>query len=277
MDDIVSKDSFAAVESSIRNPPDDKKRQSGEYTDNVDPNATTSATATPPQRSASFKKHLTLSPREDRDPSKKPSSPSRQYIHHGRTLSIQTQHLSQAKTLSSSSQGRRGSLPPLQIGMANKSVEFGSPILRSPFATSIPPLPEKVSIQIAHPKSDFTHVHILRQNNILENILYIALWYFFSTSLSLYNKNLMGKDRFNFNFPLLLSAIHAGLHAVITWMMMSLGGGRWNPSKSGSSISTSGGTTSMSDYLHKVVNILWGPNHGFHDDLIGGITRFRVV
>lgn len=228
---------------------DDKKRHSGEFSVQVTSNATfTSATPPPastPQRSSSLKK-----PKDDKN---KPSARSPRRLH-GRTQSIHVQPAAssgQPGKASSLSQARRGSLPPLQIGIPNKfaGVDFGSPV-RSPFSTSIPPLPEKLSIQIAHPKSDLAQVHILKHKNIFENLSYIAMWYFFSTSLSLYNKNLMGKDRFNFTFPLLLSAIHAGLHAIITSAMMAFGGGRWSPTRTTS--------ISRSDYFYKVVRY-WVP------------------
>ncbi|KAI7894288.1 triose-phosphate transporter family-domain-containing protein [Mucor mucedo] len=48
------------------------------------------------------------------------------------------------------------------------------------------------------------------------NALYILTWYFFSTALSVYNKTLMGKDHYNFNLPLLMSAVHSGIHTLIT-------------------------------------------------------------
>lgn len=225
---------------------DDKKRHSGEFTLNVTSNATfTSATPPPastPQRSSSLKRT-----KDDKNTAN--ARPPRRF--HGRTQSIHVQPNAAGKTTmtttkTSLSQARRGSLPPLQIPNKFAGVDFGSPV-RSPFNLSIPPpLPEKLSIQIAHPKSDLAQAHILKHHkNIFENLSYIAMWYFFSTSLSLYNKNLMGKDRFNFNFPLLLSAIHAGLHAVITSAMMAFGGNRWSPTR----------TTSISrlDYFYKVV------------------------
>ncbi|KAJ8657039.1 hypothetical protein O0I10_007373 [Lichtheimia ornata] len=234
---------------------DDKKRQSGEYTtsttSSMDAKATTFTSATPssstPQRSGSLKK-MTLSSRDEASSAvnmsggaSSSSSSKARHSSHSRTQSI---HLQPPKK--KYGHVRRGSLPPLQINPnTNKlaHVDFGSPI-RSPFATSIPPLPEKISIQIPHPKSDLSHIQIVKNKNIIENLSYIGLWYFFSTSLSLYNKNLMGKDRFNFNFPLLLSAIHAGLHALITSAMMSFGGSRWNTTKA---------TLSLHDYVYKVV------------------------
>jgi hypothetical protein len=226
---------------------------------------------------------------------------------HHRTTSIQNgyqQHQQSTVKKSSKFHGRRGSLPPvlkvqtqqlqqqqhLQPSNVNNnnnsnnnsnklaSVDF-SPISRSPFTSSIPPLPEKgsISIHINHPtKSDVLGRHLIQpqHENILKNLSYILLWYFFSTTLSLYNKNLMGRDRFNFQFPLLVSAIHAGIHSVITWLMMTFGGDRWRkgslsstPSLSASSSSSSTTTAassgqdinihvdslSTSNYLYKVV------------------------
>lgn len=116
---------------------------------------------------------------------------------------------------------RRGSLP--------VTIPASDPNSHHRSLLPIPPLPEKgsISIQIANPKSDVASQYITKHENTIKNLSYILIWYAFSTSLSLYNKNLMGRDRFNFNFPLLVSAIHAGLHAVITTCMMWLGGTRW--------------------------------------------------
>jgi hypothetical protein len=52
------------------------------------------------------------------------------------------------------------------------------------------------------------------------NIIYILTWYFFSTSLSVYNKTLMGKEHYNFNLPLLMSAVHSGIHSIITRILI---------------------------------------------------------
>ncbi|CEG72635.1 hypothetical protein RMATCC62417_08162 [Rhizopus microsporus] len=160
---------------------------------------------------------------------------------HSRTQSIATQPVTQKKK-----QSRRGSLPAIHVPASDG---FGSP-LRSPFVSSPTtrsmPFSEKlVSINIANPKSDVKGQYITRHENTIKNLSYIMMWYFFSTSLSLYNKNLMGRDRFNFNFPLLVSSIHAGLHFMITSIMMWFGGNRWNSSLSSS--------MSIYDYLFKVV------------------------
>lgn len=161
---------------------------------------------------------------------------------HSRTQSISTQPVTQKKK-----HNRRGSLP-TTIHVTDKYID---PPVRSPFLISpIPPLPEKgaVAIHIANPKSDVIAVshYSFKHENTLYNMSYIMTWYFFSTSLSLYNKNLMGRDRFNFNFPLLVSAIHAGIHFVITALMMSLGGNRWKD--------TSGNQMTWNNYLFKVVS-----------------------
>lgn len=193
---------------------------------------------------------------------------------HHRTTSIQNgyQPHQQQSTVKKSSKfhGRRGSLPPvlkvqtqqlqqqqhLQPSSVNNNnnklagVDF-SPISRTPFTSTIPTLPEKgsISIHINHPtKSDVLGRHLIQpqHENILKNLSYILLWYFFSTTLSLYNKNLMGRDRFNFQFPLLVSAIHAGIHSVITWLMMTFGGDRWRKGTPSSSSSVSSSSSSSS-------------------------------
>lgn len=166
---------------------------------------------------------------------------------HNRTQSISTQPVTQKKKQHS----RRGSLPTaIHVNEANRFYHssLNSPI-RSPFLLSpIPPLPEKgaIAIHIANPKSDVASHYITKHENTIKNLSYILIWYFFSTSLSLYNKNLMGRDRFNFNFPLLVSAIHAGLHAIITTLMMWLGGNRWKSATVG---------MTLNDYLFKVVSM----------------------
>lgn len=165
---------------------------------------------------------------------------------HNRTQSISTQPVTQKKK-----HNRRGSLPTaIHVGEANRFYNSSLDIpMRSPFLLSpIPPLPEKgaIAIHIANPKTDMASHYITKHENTIKNLLYILVWYFFSTSLSLYNKNLMGRDRFNFNFPLLVSAIHAGQHTVITTLMMSLGGNRWK---------NNGNNVSLNDYLFKVVCI----------------------
>ncbi|RUS18301.1 hypothetical protein BC937DRAFT_88950, partial [Endogone sp. FLAS-F59071] len=105
-----------------------------------------------------------------------------------------------------------------------------------------------VSITIHHPASPVPQLYSTT-SSAARNLSYIFLWYFFSTSLSLYNKNLMGRDQFNFNFPLMVSAIHTGLHWLITGCMMNLGGGRWTVKGVGGKGATA---VSRRDYLTKV-------------------------
>jgi hypothetical protein len=51
------------------------------------------------------------------------------------------------------------------------------------------------------------------------NLIYILLWYFFSTSLSIYNKTLISRDNKKFNFPILMSAVHSGTHMMISILL----------------------------------------------------------
>lgn len=163
---------------------------------------------------------------------------------HVRTQSISTQPVTTKKQ-----HKRMGSLP-AAIHVADANLLYHSSLdspARSPFLLSpIPPLQEKgnIAIHIANPKSDIASHYITKHENTIKNLSYILTWYFFSTSLSLYNKNLMGRDRFNFHFPLLVSAIHAGLHSLITTLMMWFGGNRWKNNTT---------TLSIRDYVFKVV------------------------
>ncbi|CAO3571523.1 unnamed protein product [Mortierella alpina] len=84
--------------------------------------------------------------------------------------------------------------------------------------------------------------------NIASNLSYIAAWYFFSTALSIYNKNLMGKDNWNFNLPLFVSSIHAGLHFVITACLMHFWPDKFDATRSGK-----GGRITMHSYVTQVV------------------------
>ncbi|KAG1454099.1 hypothetical protein G6F56_007405 [Rhizopus delemar] len=167
-----------------------------------------------------------------------PSSSSTRKKPHYRTQSITAHPVTQKKKHS-----RRGSLPTIHVATA--ADHFGSP-MRSPFLVSPTRLfsEKTVSIHIANPKSDVKSQYITKHENTIKNLSCILLWYFFSTLLSLYNKNLMGRDRFNFNFPLLVSSIHAGLHFIITSAMMWFGGNRWNNATR---------SVTLEDYLFKVV------------------------
>ncbi|KAI9302804.1 hypothetical protein BJ944DRAFT_113340 [Cunninghamella echinulata] len=193
---------------------------------------------------------------------------------HKRTASTQpglTMHINNNHNKSTKLQGRRGSLPPLlkiptqqQSNNSNtnsnnnklNNVDF-SPVSRSPFTSNLPPLPEKgsISINIHHPTKNDLGKHLIQpqHENMIKNISYILLWYFFSTSLSLYNKNLMGRDRFNFQFPLLVSAVHSAIHAVIAFLMLSFGGDRWQSKPSSINQESNQASLSTFNYIYKVV------------------------
>ncbi|KAF9088528.1 Triose-phosphate Transporter [Mortierella sp. GBA35] len=84
--------------------------------------------------------------------------------------------------------------------------------------------------------------------NVASNLSYIMAWYFFSTALSIYNKNLMGKDNWNFNLPLFVSSIHAGLHFVITACLMHFWPDVFDATRSGK-----GGRITIHSYVTQVV------------------------
>jgi solute carrier family 35, member C2 len=54
----------------------------------------------------------------------------------------------------------------------------------------------------------------------LKIAVYILIWYFFSTVLSFYNKYLMGDDGYNLHLPSMVSAMHTGMHFIITSILM---------------------------------------------------------
>ncbi|KAF9923123.1 Triose-phosphate Transporter [Linnemannia zychae] len=84
--------------------------------------------------------------------------------------------------------------------------------------------------------------------NVVSNFSYIFAWYFFSTALSIYNKNLMGKDNWNFNLPLFVSSIHAGLHFVITACLMHFWPDIFDATRSGK-----GGRITINSYVTQVI------------------------
>ncbi|XP_058219456.1 probable sugar phosphate/phosphate translocator At1g06470 isoform X1 [Rhododendron vialii] len=57
--------------------------------------------------------------------------------------------------------------------------------------------------------------------DVLKTLSFILVWYFFSTSLTLYNKNLLGDDLGKFPAPLLMNTVHFTMQALlsnaITW------------------------------------------------------------
>ncbi|KAI9033575.1 hypothetical protein CLU79DRAFT_724385 [Phycomyces nitens] len=50
----------------------------------------------------------------------------------------------------------------------------------------------------------------------------VGLWCVCTVGVVLYNKQLMGKDQYNFNFPLLVSAVQAAVTTLISWSWISL-------------------------------------------------------
>ncbi|KAG0327703.1 Triose-phosphate Transporter [Podila humilis] len=108
-----------------------------------------------------------------------------------------------------------------------------------------------VFINIGQSTSSFPQILMPKKKvaqNIAHNLSYIAAWYFFSTALSIYNKNLMGKDNWNFNLPLFVSSIHAGLHFVITACLMHFWPDVFDATRSGK-----GGRLTIHSYVTQVV------------------------
>ncbi|KAF9327069.1 Triose-phosphate Transporter [Podila minutissima] len=108
-----------------------------------------------------------------------------------------------------------------------------------------------VFINIGQTSSSFPQILMPKKKvaqNIAHNLSYIAAWYFFSTALSIYNKNLMGKDNWNFNLPLFVSSIHAGLHFVITACLMHFFPDKFDARQSGK-----GGRLTIHSYVTQVV------------------------
>ncbi|KAF9309103.1 Triose-phosphate Transporter [Podila horticola] len=108
-----------------------------------------------------------------------------------------------------------------------------------------------VFINIGQTSSSFPQILMPKKKvaqNIAHNFSYIAAWYFFSTALSIYNKNLMGRDNWNFNLPLFVSSIHAGLHFVITACLMHFFPDKFDARQSGK-----GGRLTIHSYVTQVV------------------------
>lgn len=71
------------------------------------------------------------------------------------------------------------------------------------------------------------------------NIGYIVCWYSLSTLLSIYNKTLLGRE--GLNLPLFMSAVHSGIHAIISRYLIR----KYNQNVQ---------SYSMLDYITKVVS-----------------------
>ncbi|KAL6911133.1 TPT domain-containing protein [Trichoderma evansii] len=91
------------------------------------------------------------------------------------------------------------------------------------------------------------------------NMVLIFLWYFFSLSISLYNKWMFDKDRLNFSFPLFTTSLHMVvqfcLSALVLYFVPSLRPQRSHTSDMGRSrheVESSGASMSKMFYLTRV-------------------------
>ncbi|KAF8944944.1 Triose-phosphate Transporter [Haplosporangium gracile] len=140
------------------------------------------------------------------------------------------------------------------------SSKFGGPIRKSSLPTeetgsgggsSFSNYAPSVFINIGRTSSSLPQIVMPKKRiaqNVASNFSYILAWYFFSTALSIYNKNLMGKDNWNFNLPLFVSSIHAGLHFVITACLMHFWPDVFDATRSGK-----GGRITIHSYVTQVV------------------------
>ncbi|KAF9913113.1 Triose-phosphate Transporter [Linnemannia zychae] len=140
------------------------------------------------------------------------------------------------------------------------SSKFGSPIRKSSLpaeketgsgGSSFSTYAPSVFINIGRTSSSLPQIVMPKKRiaqNVASNFSYILAWYFFSTALSIYNKNLMGKDNWNFNLPLFVSSIHAGLHFVITACLMHFWPDVFDATRSGK-----GGRITIHSYVTQVV------------------------
>lgn len=136
---------------------------------------------------------------------------------------------SQLSTARSTSVGRRGSDDSVK-GVGSGS-NLGINLSTSNTSTTIPSNDSVIAIDRPNNTvSNFLSELDTKSNgetlnisweDIFKNLSYILAWYFFSTALSIYNKNLMGKENFNLNLPLLISAMHTGMHFLITSILMN--------------------------------------------------------
>lgn len=55
---------------------------------------------------------------------------------------------------------------------------------------------------------------------LLRTLVFILIWYFFSTGLTIYNKKLLGAKLWDFPAPLLMNTVHFSLQAVISWLAL---------------------------------------------------------
>ncbi|XP_057506333.1 probable sugar phosphate/phosphate translocator At1g06470 [Actinidia eriantha] len=94
-----------------------------------------------------------------------------------------------------------------------------------------------------HGTSESKNKSLISSVDVLKTLSFILVWYIFSTSLTLYNKNLLGDDLGKFPAPLLMNTVHFGMQALlsnaITWFWSQ----RFKPSVS----------MSWKDYFLRVV------------------------
>jgi hypothetical protein len=133
---------------------------------------------------------------------------------------------SQLSTARSTSVGRGGN-----DGVSTKGTNLGINLSTSNTSTTVPSNDSVITID--RPNNTVSNFlseietkssggsSNINWDEILKNLSYILAWYFFSTALSFYNKNLMGKENFNLNLPLLISAMHTGMHVLITTILMN--------------------------------------------------------
>ncbi|KAJ1929344.1 hypothetical protein IWQ60_001265 [Tieghemiomyces parasiticus] len=55
----------------------------------------------------------------------------------------------------------------------------------------------------------------------------IGGWYLFSSLLSIFNKNLFGRDQYHFDFPLLVTTLHAAIQWLVSSVLVHLAGRFW--------------------------------------------------
>ncbi|OAJ37215.1 hypothetical protein, variant 1 [Batrachochytrium dendrobatidis JEL423] len=75
------------------------------------------------------------------------------------------------------------------------------------------------------------------------NVMFAGLWFAFSTALSLYNKQLLGHDHYNFNYPLFVVSIHSFCQFALSSTLICSFPQQFQPTK----------TPSMHDYFSRVV------------------------
>ncbi|MCO5612083.1 hypothetical protein L7F22_066345 [Adiantum nelumboides] len=55
---------------------------------------------------------------------------------------------------------------------------------------------------------------------LFRTLIFILIWYFFSTGLTIYNKKLIGAKLWDFPAPLLMNTVHFTMQAVISWLAL---------------------------------------------------------